>query len=207
MSEKITITICDDHKLFCKAVEAMLKDYKNITVVKTCYSGAELIKYFTEEKPSAIVLLDIKMPDMNGYEVTKYIKKHFSETRVIGISSYDNDYAISKIIEEGADSFVSKNADPEDLHNVITKVYNNGFYISKWIKLKKNKQLKTALLTDREEELLPLFCSNKPYSQIAAELNVSEKTIDRHRDEIFKKFNVQSRLSLVLFIVDIGIIT
>ena len=206
MSSSITVAICDDHGLFRKGIEGCLKTFRDIKIVHGCENGAELIKYLHKEPHPAIVLMDIKMPVMNGYECTGYVKKHYPEIKVISMSSFDNDFSIAQIIECGADSFISKNADPEELYNTIVNVYSKGFYVTKWIKVKNIRKLNLNILTPKEKELLPLLCSGKSYNDIAIKLGVSVKTVDRHRDEIFKKLNVQSRLNLALFAITNGIV-
>ena len=165
-----------------------------------------------------IVLLDINMPEMDGYETATWIKDHYPEIKILALSTMDADTTIIKMIKCGAKGYVLKDADPDELKLAFNEVLSKGFFYNELVSKKilhsihllvdnqspVNKLLK---LTDRETEFLKLTCSEKSYQQIAKEMFVSERTIDGYRDALFKKLQVSTRVGLVMYAIKNGIVS
>ncbi|MBN8836948.1 MAG: response regulator transcription factor [Sphingobacteriia bacterium] len=206
MKTPINVVVCDDHALFRKSVTGLLNTFERITCISDVANGKELITEMHGGLSPSVVLMDIKMPVMNGYETAYYLKENFPAVKILAMSIYDNDYAIEEILACGADAFVSKDADPNDVYDAIIGLHDKGRYMTKWMKQNKKRLLGLQRLTPRERELLSLFCSEKSYAEISQTLHISLKTVDRYRDEVFKKMKVKSRLNLVLFAIQNGIV-
>ncbi|MBN8838556.1 MAG: response regulator transcription factor [Sphingobacteriia bacterium] len=208
MNTVISIVVCDDHTMFRKSLSLYLGTFKKVKVLKDFANGHGLVKFLQHHQPPSLVLMDIKMPVMNGYESTAFLKQYYPKVRVIAMSSFDNELAIAQILHMGASCFVSKNDEPDEICKAILHVHQYGYYMNKWMRYQQKNQVVPAmqLLTAKEKTILPLLCSSKTYDEIASISNISIKTVDRHRDEIFKKLNVQSRLNLALFAINNGIV-
>ncbi|MDE3234948.1 MAG: response regulator transcription factor [Bacteroidota bacterium] len=204
MNATITFAVCDDHTLFRKTLIATLLNFKQLSLLTEAQNGKELI-FKISTNPPHIIIVDIRMPGMDGYETITYLKQHFPDTKIIALSGYDNEYAINMVLEKGADTFISKNDEPEDMYLAITDVYEKGFHINKWVREAKRKLKHLPKLTLKENEIFQFLCRDLTYGQIAEQLNISIKTVDRHRDEIFRKFNVNSRTSLIIFSLNNGL--
>lgn len=205
---KIRIAICEDHQAFRKTLVNLINLYPEFEVIAQSSNGQELIPQLVNSIPH-IVLLDINMPIMNGYETATYIASHYPSIKMICISMFDNTIAIDEMKKAGIHGFLSKNVNMDDLQSAIYAVLNNLFYTNV------NKHLNAAplynmqgitALTKKEKEVIQLLCSEKSYKDIAKDLFVSTRTVERHRENVFKKLKVSSRANLILFANKTGLI-
>ena len=172
MNEKIKIVLVDDEILFRKGISFLLEREKNIDIIYEASGGSELISFLKESTilPD-IVMMDLKMPGINGVEATKILHKDFPEIKIIALTSYDSKSFVANMIAVGAVSYLIKNSTPQQLLTTINEVAVNGFYYSAYV-LKiiqddflTNKKAKssfdTTFLTTREIEILQLICLQK----------------------------------------------
>lgn len=199
----IRIAIADDHTLFAKGIEGLLEEEEDFEILGLFKNGLELLN-FLQENPIDIVLTDLNMPEMDGFQVLDKIKASGLPTKVIVLSMYDEEKIFKECVDKGADGFILKDADPDELVFSIREVYEgrhlinfdriieqarpNAFFDSFREKFK---------LSRREVQIIKLIKEGKTSKEIALELVLSVGTIESHRKNIFNKLGINSRVELV----------
>lgn len=207
----INVGIVDDHELFRIGVKKHLQDHPEIDVILDVPDGTQLIPLLQKlkTKPS-ILLVDIRMPRMNGYNTTLVVKERWPNIKVIALSMYDQEYPVINMLLNGASGYVSKNDNAEELRNAVINVAKHGRYHSNRVVsyltdlnggLKKSK----VDLTDREKEFLCNCCSDKTYREIAKLMNIGYRSVENYRESLFKKLNVKNRIGLAVFAIESGL--
>ena len=216
MQDEKKIVIVDDHTMFRKGLCMLIDLFPQYQILFDAENGKDFIAKLTPDNLPDIVLLDISMPVMDGYDTAIWIKNNYPEIKILARSTMDADTAIIKMIQRGAKGYVLKDADPDELKLAFNEVLTRGFFYNDLVSKKVlnsinllvdndspiNKLLK---LSTRELEFLKLTCSEKSYQQIAAEMFVSERTIDGYREALFKKLGVSTRVGLVMYAIKNGI--
>jgi DNA-binding NarL/FixJ family response regulator len=217
MLNTTSIAIVDDHNLFRKGLSMLVDLMPGYKVVLEAENGKEFIQKLSNSELPKIVLLDISMPEMDGYETAKWISENYPESKILALSTMDSDTAIIKMIKAGAKGYILKDAEQEELKLAFSEILAKGFFYNDLVSKKIinsinlltddgsniNRLLK---LTPREAEFLKSACSEKSYAEIAGEMFVSERTIDSYRDSLFKKLQVTSRVGLVMYAIKNGIV-
>lgn len=205
MSNKdVKIAIADDHKLVRNGIANLLIS-RDFDVIYQCQNGKEIYDYCLDNEVD-VVLMDMNMPVMNGWEATTALQKDKPSVKVIGLSMLDDDLSVVKIIRAGARGYLLKDAEPAELVRAINDVYTNGFYHSDFVSGYLYKSFSGQdgeghvfeLLSDREVEFLKLCCTEFTYKEIAAKMSVSPRTVDGYRDALFTKLESRSRVGLVM---------
>lgn len=199
----ITIAIADDHKLFAKGIEGILEEEEDMMVIKTFPNGKELVD-FLGTQPIDVILTDLNMPILDGFGVIKAVKKKFPEVKVVVLSMYDEEKIFKQVIHDGADAFILKDADPDELIFTIHEVLK-GNHVHNFEKVKKQVaqgdffdafRMKYKL-SRRETEIISLIKEGLQNKEIAQMLSLSHQTIETHRKNIHVKLGVNSRIELV----------
>jgi DNA-binding NarL/FixJ family response regulator len=212
MSKPKYIAIVDDHTMFRKGLASLINLFPSYKVLFDAANGQDFIKQLQSSRLPDILLLDIAMPEMDGYVTANWVTAHHPQIKILALSTMDAETAIIKMIKNGAKGYLLKDSEPEELKRAFDEVLSLGYYYNENIsrKIVKSVNLLTeegsdvgifAKLTDRELTFLRLACSEKTYAEIAKEMFVSERTIDGYRDALFKKLNVTTRVGLVLFAI------
>ncbi|WP_438966438.1 response regulator [Flavobacterium sp.] len=220
MSNHIKIALTDDELLFRKGILFMLEREENIEVILEASNGEQLLNFLDENPKNLpdIILMDLKMPLLNGVEATKIIQKKYPEIKIIALTSYDSKPFILNMIQEGASSYLVKNDSPKDMINTINEVHKNGFHYNESIMkilqeeiLENNKKVKSKFdedyLTSREKDVLILICKQYSTLEIAEKLFISPRTVDGHRNNLLLKTESKKITGLVVFAIQNGIIT
>ncbi len=213
MNSKIKIALADDHTLFRKGVEELIADWDNMEVVLSECNGAELLKKLTAGNVMPdICILDINMPEMNGFETARAIKATWPHMHILAVSVYDTEFNVISMLRAGAGGYVLKDARPDALKAAIEGLYKNGFHHSELVTgrilhqlLSQTQEANTASLNAKEVEFLKLCCTEMTYREIADIMGVSHRTIDNYRDQLFEKLAIKSRTGLVLYAIRTGI--
>lgn len=203
-NKDIKIAIADDHKLVRNGIANLLLS-RDFDVVYQCENGKEMYDYALDNEID-VVLMDMNMPIMNGWEATTALQRDKPSIKIIGLSMLDDDLSVVKIIRAGARGYLLKDAEPAELVRAIHDVYKNGFYHSDFVSgyLYKSFSGKDGdghvmeLLSEREMEFLKLCCTEYTYKEIANKMNVSPRTVDGYRDALFTKLESRSRVGLVM---------
>lgn len=208
----IEIYLLDDEELFIHGLKQLINEVEEFHVKETFSSPTELFKHLKEQKvlPN-ILLVDMKMPEMNGIEVSKIIVEKYPTIKVIGLSSYFSNVLVFKMLELGAAAYLPKNTSIDRLKKTITSAHNKGFYFEE-ITMQKaigssKKDRNVNELTAREIDVLILICEQLTTQEIADKLFISLKTVERHRTNLFKKTGAKNVVGLVIFALKKQLIT
>ncbi|KAF2333031.1 response regulator transcription factor [Flavobacterium ginsenosidimutans] len=212
MNATIKIALVDDEILFRKGISFLLQREDNVEVIFEASNGEDLISQLNENeiKPD-IIIMDLKMPVLNGVEATKIIRKAFPDIKIIALTSYDTKSFIANMIQVGAVAYLIKNTTPKDLILTIREVAAKGFYynenvlktIQETIVSPKNTKggLDTSFLSPREVEVLQLICQQKTTAEIAEQLFLSPRTIEGHRNNLLLKTESRNIAGLVVYAI------
>jgi DNA-binding NarL/FixJ family response regulator len=199
---KIKLIIADDHQLFRNGLEELLKKYDDIKVVKSVADGFEFMEVAKSHLEVDIVLLDISMPNRDGFQVLKELKAINSTIKSIVISMhYDGNY-IAKCAKMGAYGYLLKNTDESELILAIRTVNKGKKYFStliseKMINFMSTQSVSENVLSNKETQVLALISKGLTTNEIAAKLFVSSRTIETHRANILKKLEVKNSAELI----------
>lgn len=213
LSQPITLAIADDHQMVRDGFISMLKtSYPNaFEFLFSAENGQDLInKLNAATTVPDIILLDVSMPVMNGYIAMEIIHENWPDLKVLGMSMYDDDYVIIKMLSNGACGFITKDIAPDDIYTAITTAYHEGAYfhgVSEKFNAKSKSKLKefASDITAKEMNFLSLCATDMQYKEMAKELCLSVRTIHSYRDSIFNKFDINNRVGLALFAISIGL--
>jgi DNA-binding NarL/FixJ family response regulator len=204
----ITLAIADDEVLFRKGMKLILNGFEGIHVALEAENGLNLLAQLrsAEELPD-ILLLDLKMPEMNGIEVAKIIREEFPDVKIIVLSTHFSRAFVINMIELSAVAYLPKNSEPHVVVETIKAVYQNGFHYSDEVMtiirenllLKKKPKVAFSLqLTSREMEVLQLICEQYNAPEIAEKLFISPRTVDGHRNNLLLKMDCKNVAGLVV---------
>ena len=220
MNPVIKIALVDDEVLFRKGIAFLLQREANIEIVFESSNGEELISKLQEnDNTPDIIIMDLKMPVLNGVEATKIIRKSYPQIKIIALTSYDSKSFIANMIQVGAVAYLIKNTTPKDLIKTINEVYTKGFYynesvlktIQETIVSSKNSKgsLETSFLSPREIEILQLICQQKTTTEIAEHLFLSPRTVEGHRNNLLLKTESRNIAGLVVYAIqnEIAVLT
>jgi DNA-binding NarL/FixJ family response regulator len=217
MSEIRYIVVVDDHTMFRKGLSSLIDLFPGYKVLFDAANGLDFIKQLTPSKIPDILLLDIAMPEMDGYTTANWVRSNHPEIKILALSTMDSDTAIIKMIKNGAKGYVLKDAEPSELKQAFDEVLSLGYYYNNIVSRKiiqsvnqlsdeKNNLSTFVKLTEKELAFIKLACSEKTYSEISKEMFLSERTIDGYREALFKKLNVSTRVGLVMYAIKNSII-
>jgi DNA-binding NarL/FixJ family response regulator len=210
------IAIADDHAMFRKGLASLINYFPGYKVLFEAVNGKDFIKQLRPNALPDIALLDINMPDMDGYATTQWLHINYPQIKILALSTMDSETAIIKMIKNGATGYVLKDAEPDELKLAFDEIFHKGYFYNDLITKKVMQTINVlatatpvagfSRLTEREIEFLKLLCSEKTYNEIAANMNVSPRTVDGYRNALFEKLNLKSRTGLALFAVKNGIV-
>lgn len=208
MSDKIKIIILDDHQMLIDGLKALLKTDKKIELIGENTSASAAIEMARKNIPD-IILTDINMPEMSGIEFTQQIKKEFPEIKIIALSMFSERSTISEMLQAGASGYILKNTGKEELINAIEKVAAGGMFFSDEVSAEMMKAMSSQVqkqekinFTDREKEIIKLIAQEFSNAAIGEKLFISERTVETHRKNIFRKANTKTVVGLVKFAIE-----
>ncbi len=200
------VFLVDDHKLLLSSMKVMLDKEKSLKVVGKAYNGNDFLKKLDETEVD-VALMDIDMPGMDGIEAAKRAFAKKPDLKIITVSMFDDFDSYNKVIEAGINGFVVKNADKKELIEAIEAVQNHEKYFSpqllenaiEFMSHQKDKHRVKHLLSKREIEVLQLICEGLSSNEIAADLDISPRTVEKHRDSLLKKTKSKNSVTLAVF--------
>lgn len=210
---KHTVVIVDDHILIAKAISSILANFKQFEVLYECENGKEF-----QEKCSHpsnipnIVLLDISMPVMDGFETARWLKENHPNVLVMALSMQDDELSLIKMVKSGAKGYLLKNVHPAELENALNTLINRGFYYPDWATDKVFSSIRNEdtvseekiSITEREKNFLRYTVTDLSYKEIADQMCCSHRTIEAYRDSLFEKLNLRSRVGLAVYAIKNG---
>ena len=212
---KIKIAIADDYKVYRDGLKVGLSADENIEIIGEADNGEDLMKLLQSLSPD-VILMDLKMPLMDGMEATKLIRKQYPAIKVLVITMYEDDKFIIHLMENGANGYLLKNTEPDEIKKAIYSVHENGYYFNDVVnkallkKLVLKNNLKPSFnqnidLTEREQEVLKMICEEKTAAEIAKEIFLSPRSVEGIRQRLIEKIGVRNTAGLVMFAVKNGI--
>ena len=208
-SEKIRkIIIVDDHTLFRNGLRILLNNLKNYHVVGEAANGQEFIDLI-DDVDADLILLDIDMPIMDGIEATKVALQKIPDLKIITLSMYGEEDYYYKMVDAGVKGFLLKNSDMNEMKDALETVYNGGNYFSSELlqtlvnSLRSSSKTKEqhAELSERETEILILICQGMSNQEMADQLFISKRTVDKHRANILEKSQCKNTAQLVMYAI------
>jgi DNA-binding NarL/FixJ family response regulator len=197
--------VADDHPAFRKGVAEFLREHYAGCKVDEASNGDEVLKALHDSSYD-IIFVDIIMPGLNGIETTKQIVHLNPDAKIIALSFYDDETSIISMLESGAKAYLNKNAGREEIMEAVENVLDDLIYISNkkmheaiWKKLSHKGNIKNRVVSEREKEILLLICKGLNTKEIAAQLHLSVKTIENHRNHLLEKTGTNNAASLVLY--------
>ena len=203
-TERLKVAILDDHTLFRKGLVALLQELDQTIIVFEAEHGEAMKKQISNGLTPDVVLMDIKMPVLDGYQSSKWLTEHHPNIRILALSMYEDERAVINMIRSGARGYVLKSCGPRELLSAIQILHEKGVYINEQVS---GKLYRSALdeqgptLSKNELQFLKLCCSELTYKEIAEQLYLSPRTIDNYRDSLFDKLELRSRTGLVLYAI------
>ena len=205
----IKVLICDDHSLFREGVKTIINAAPGMQVVGEAADGVEAVTLAGKLGPD-VVLMDISMPVLRGFDAVRRIKQRRPEARVLMLTIYDDEDLVARCLEAGACGYLVKDAPPDQLLYAIQAVARNESYISPrvlkpvvghYIKRQGKPKSSYELLSNREREILVLLAEGVSLKEIAGQLNLSVKTVDVHKNNLMRKLDVHDRTALIRYAI------
>lgn len=210
---KYSIAIVDDHILIAKALGGIIENFSGFEVLYECENGKVLQEKFSNKKNVPdIVLLDISMPVMDGFETAQWLREWHPEVLVMALSMQDDEQSLIKMIRSGAKGYLLKNVHPLELEKALTSLVKNGSHYPDWatskvfMSLGSTSSAKTEAIniTEREKEFLQYSVTEMGYKEIAEKMFCSPRTVESYRDSLFEKLGLKTRVGLAVYAMKNG---
>ncbi len=209
--DTIRVAIADDHKIFRKGVILSLRPYTNIKFVQEADNGETLLNGLAESQPD-VVLMDLRMPGKDGIEATKTISKQNPHIKVLVLSMYEDERFVFHMMENGANGYLLKNSEPQEIRRAIMDVHEKGYYLNNYVnrillkrshaRNKTTPSLNSEItLTDKEKDVLRFICMEFTAQEIAKKMEISARTVESIKDRLMERFGSKNTAGLVFFAV------
>jgi two-component system, NarL family, invasion response regulator UvrY len=212
-----TVILADDHVLLRNALASLINSFPGFTVINMASDGTEVIKAIEDGYVPSIVILDLNMPKMDGFDTAKWLHNTYPEIKILILTMYDSEIALIRLLQVGVRGFLKKDIHPDELKDALLSVSRDGFYYSHQTTgklgtlFKKNNDnhgsIEKAILSDAEINFLKLASTELTYKEIARSMNLTPRIIDNFRDSLFDKLNIKSRVGLAIYAVKNGVVT
>lgn len=214
---KPTIALTDDHVLLRNGLANLLKEL-GYEVLFQADNGKQLIQKLQTHSAPQVMLMDINMPAMDGYDTTKWLKENHPSVKVLVLSMLDDESSLIRMFRNGAHGYILKDSHPDELEKAINAVIKKGYYHSEMLGEKlirgihnldetnQATQKDKVHLNERESEFLQWICTELSYKEIADKMKVSPRTVDGYRDALQEKLECKGRIGLVLWAVKHGVV-
>lgn len=213
-TKEYSVAIADDHNLMRNALARLVSSFDNYNVVFEAGNGKEVIEQIKLHGIPNIILLDISMPLMDGFETAKWLTKYYPQIKILSLSMQSDEESIIKMLKLGAKGYLMKNVEPEELNLALDSVISKDFYLSEVISGKVinglhkdfNHPLEPVILADKEKEFLRYICTELTYKDISEKMFISSRTVEDYRSTLFEKLKVKTRIGLVMYAIKNGIV-
>jgi len=216
-NQKYTLLLADDHIVLRDGLANMINETDQFAVCGRADNGKQVLEAFKNGSRPDLVMLDLNMPEMDGYATAEWIAQYYPDVKMLILTMFDSEVAMIRLLQLGVRGFLKKDISPDHLKQALVAVAEGGYYYShsttgklvnifkrsSFAELSVDKKILTAL----EIEMLKLSCTELTYKQIASELNLSPRAIENHREILFEKLDIKSRVGLALYAVKNGIVS
>lgn len=202
----LRLAIADDHPIVREGLESLIASQQDMEIISEAENGKQAIRQYFRYLPD-VLLLDLRMPEMNGVEVTQAIRRRRPEAKIIVFSTYDGDEDVYRALMAGAKSYLLKDARREQLFEAIRSVHHGHFNIPSRIGELLAMRLAVPNLTKRETEVLHLIVQGKSNKEIGVQLQLATGTIKIHNGRLFKKLGAKSRTGAIRIAIERGIVS
>jgi two-component system invasion response regulator UvrY len=214
--QTIKIAMADDHVLLRDALAVVINGFEHCNVILLADNGRDLLERMQEDHLPDLVILDLNMPEMDGYETAKRLRINHPEIYVLVLTMYDSEISLLRMLQAGARGFLKKDIHPSELQLAIQSVMASGYFYSqhsagKLVNIFKKDLSATPAerfgLSENELTFLKLASTDMTYKEIATVMEISPRTVDNYRDSLFIKLNVKSRVGLAIYAIKSGVVT
>lgn len=214
--EMIKIAMADDHILLRNALASLINNSGDCIVIHECSNGNELISKLKNGPEPDVVILDLNMPELDGYQTALLLQKNYPEVKILMLTMYDSELALIRLLKAGVKGFMKKDIHPTELMHAINSVHTHGYYYSAQTSSKlaglfrddtSSSPIDKIMLSETEMEFLKYVCSELTYKEIAVELKMNPRAIDGMRDNLFTRLDVKSRVGLAMYAIKNGIVS
>lgn len=208
--------MADDHVLLRNALASLIDSFGNCKVINQSGTGRELTESIVSGTVPDVVILDLNMPDMNGYDTAIWLQENVPDIHVLMLTMYDSDLSLIRLLQAGVKGFLKKDIHPSELKFALQSVVHSGYYYSnhttgKLVNLFRNNtdgsSVRKATLSEQELQFLKLACSELTYKAIAQQMKLNPRSVDTLRDQLFVKLDVKSRVGLAMVAIRHGVVT
>jgi DNA-binding NarL/FixJ family response regulator len=222
IKKQLQIAIVDDHNLFRKGLIKLINlgdEEHRYSILFEAENGNDMKEKLDKRSLPDIIIMDIDMPDTNGYETVEWLRKYHPDISILVVSMFVSEEAVIRMVRLGVKGYLSKDIEVEDMHRALEAIASKGYYYSDLMTgvMVQNIQKGElpgghtsgelwATLNEKEREFVKLACTDMTYQQIADRMNLSPKTIDGYRDALFQRFKVKNRVSLAIHAVKTGLV-
>jgi two-component system, NarL family, invasion response regulator UvrY len=213
--DSIKVALADDHILLRNALAGLIDSFEECRVINQSGNGKELINAITGGVAPDVILLDLNMPEMDGFETAEWLRKNFPQIHILMLTMYDSELSLIRLLRSDVKGFLKKNIHPSELKLAILSVMQSGFYYSnhtagKLVNLFRNNKEgsvnpQNIILSEQEADFLKLTCSDLTYKGIAQRMGLSPRSIDILRVHLFIKLGVKNRVGLAMVTIRSGI--
>lgn len=217
MSGPIKLALVDDHVLFRKGLASLIESFvSDAVIIFEADNGLEMQKRIDTANLPDIILMDVNMPGLNGFESVKWLNQHFPQIKILVVSMIEKEEVITGMLKLGVKGYLCKDVEPKELGEALRAIHQKGFYYTDFItgklvlSIQRNEigvpRLNQIEISDQEMKFLQLACSELTYNEIADRMFLSPKTIDGYRGSLFEKFGVKSRVGMALYALKQGLV-
>jgi two-component system, NarL family, invasion response regulator UvrY len=213
-NKKTLIAITDDHALIRNALARLVNTLDGYSVLFEASNGKDLRAKIMQHLVPDIVLLDVNMPEIDGFETTKWLQKNYPQIKVLVLSMLSDETTIIKMFRLGAKGYLLKNTEPAELKLALDAITNKNVYLSEYVSAKlvsglnkdADRDVSQVVLNEKERDFLRWTCTELSYKEIGEKMFVSARTADDYRQSLFTKLKVNSRVGLVMYAIKNGIV-
>jgi DNA-binding NarL/FixJ family response regulator len=216
-SNKYKVILADDHILLRNALSTVINSFEEFEVIAMANDGMMLLQELKSGNIPDLLILDLNMPKLNGYDTAKYLQIHYPEINILILTMYDSELSLIRLLQAGVKGFLKKDIDPFEMKKALLIVSQSNYYYSNhnmdrltaMVMQKRSKEdlLQKKILTETEIEFLRLSSSDMTYKEIATVMKMTARKIDHYRDHLFDKLDVKSRVGLAMYTIKNGLIS
>jgi two-component system invasion response regulator UvrY len=214
-NERIKVALADDHVLLRDALALLVNGFNNCQVIFTATNGQEVIDKISGGLLPHVVIMDLNMPKVDGYDATRWLQQHYPDIHVLMLTMYDSELTLIRMLQAGAKGFLKKDIHPDDLKTAIQSVMEAGYFygngvMGKLVNLFRKRDenaIQKNMLSEQEALFLKHCCTEKTYKEIAGEMRLSPRAVESLRDQLFLRMGVKSRVGLAMYAIRHGLAT